>query len=233
MKKWMILTLSLLLALSLTACGRAERTEGGQSGAQTAAPAPPMTERAKAELEAQGFEVVSGEPAALESVEELFAACRDVEKYGGMAISEEWAATGVPTLGDLAALEDAGETVPFSDDPWEEKTVEETDITANMTPEEKAEWEEFQNTDWEAMAAETEELVAGFQSMGGEDLENAGGGSGTEDIDMDDLQRQLDEAERQAKEELENLPPEYHQYLPEGFDINDPLGGMDLDGLTE
>ena len=133
MKKWMILTLSLLLSLSLAACGKTDSGSNGDGGKQQAT-APPMTERAKAELEAQGFEVVSGEPAALESVEELFAACRDVEKYGGMTISEEWAATGVPTPGDLAALEDAGETVPFSDDPWEEKTVEETDITANMTP---------------------------------------------------------------------------------------------------
>lgn len=225
MKRVYSIILPLLALLCLVACsgGQTEQATGsGQTVGPVIAPIQTMTEKAKDSLAAQGFEVVDGE-VPMESVEELLAAARNIERYGGGGISEQWAATGVPNPEDLTALENGGTEVPFSDEPWEKKTVEVMDITKNMTAAEKAEWEEFQNTDWTEMTDGLEEMVAGFQDMGdGEsfpgDSEDIPDDMG--EIDMDDLQNQIDQALENAE-----IPEGYEPYLPDNIDIGALLGG--------
>lgn len=147
-----------------------------------------------------------------------------------------------PDLEEMAALQ--GETVEFSDEPWEAKGVELHDITEHMSPEEKAEWNEFAEMtaeDYEAMVAETEAMIAEFGELDGLVQQEDGswvmdesafygfGGEadgGMSDMpDEDELQQQIDDALAQAQEELEGME------LPEGYE--DLLGGLDLVSLLE
>ena len=131
-------------------------------------------------------------------------------------------------LTEMAALQ--GTTVQFSEEPWEtDKTVEGFDMeafTAEMTPEEKAEWDEMMSKteeDWAAeiaeMEAEMEEMVNSMNDSGGDDDDYDTGDIGDIEIpDMDDIQKQIEDA-------MKDIPDEYK-------DIFDGLGDLgDLEGL--
>lgn len=134
-------------------------------------------------------------------------------------------------LTEMAALQ--GTTVQFSEEPWEtDKTVEGFDMeafTAEMTPEEKAEWDEMMSKteeDWAAeiaeMEAEMEEMVNSMNDSGGDDDDYDTGDIGDIEIpDMDDIQKQIEDA-------MKDIPDEYK-------DLFGDLGGLgdlgDLEGL--
>lgn len=233
MKRAWICVLLLAALFSLTACGKTDSGSNGDGGKQQAT-APTLPEEAIEKLQEQGFEVVEqeSEPAPVD-VDALCAALFDVSAMtdsSGAPVSTLPESEGIPVnLGDAAKSK--GETVPFSDEPWEEKGVEVVDFTAMMTPEERAEYEAM---DWEAMTAEMESMVDGFADMGEGDFENYGGDTGgTEGMNDADIQQQLDDAMEQARQELEEfeIPEGYEEYFPDDFDPNDLLNDLDLNGL--
>ena len=248
-----ILALSLVLTLTLTSCGMLEDFIGGLLGGEDT-PADTdmssgednravtkMTDAALEALLAQGFEKVSDEEEAAETertVEELLQMLAD-----GTPMQDSSGAdygtlpqTFSVDLTEMAQLQ--GTTVQFSEEEWvTDKTVEEFDMedfTAEMTPEEKAEWDEMMSKteeDWAAeiaaMEAEMEELTNSLNGSGGDDTTDTGdtgdlGDLGDVEIpDMDDIQKQIEDA-------MKDLPDEYK-------DIFGDLGGLsdlgDLEGL--
>ena len=195
-----------------------------------------MTDAALEALMAQGFEKVPEEESDAEperTVDELLQALRD----GAPMTDSSGADYGtIPQtfsvdLTEMAALK--GTTVQFSEEPWEtDKTVEGFDMeafTAEMTPEEKAEWDEMMSKteeDWAAeiaeMEAEMEEMVNSMNDSGGDDDDYDTGDIGDIEIpDMDDIQKQIEDA-------MKDIPDEYK-------DLFGDLGGLgdlgDLEGL--
>ena len=242
-----ILALMLVLTLTLTSCGMLKNLIAGiLGGGDTPSDPDPsatdnravtkMTDAALEALLAQGFERVSdGEEAAEteRTVEELLQMLSD-----GVPMTDSSGAdygtipqTFSVDLTEMAALQ--GTTVQFSEEPWEtDKTVEGFDMeafTSEMTPEEKAEWDEMMSKteeDWAAeiaeMEAEMEEMVNSMNDSGGDDDDYDTGDIGDIEIpDMDDIQKQIEDA-------MKDIPDEYK-------DLFGDLGGLgdlgDLEGL--
>ncbi len=239
MKKITIFVLALALTLTLTSCSLVDSILGifnkeSSSGEDNRA-VTKMTDAALEVLLSQGFEQVSEEEEEAaeteRSVEELLQALRDGEPMTDASGAEYGALpqTFSVDLTEMAALQ--GTTVQFSEEPWEtDKTVEEFDMedfTAEMTPEEKAEWDEIMSMteeDWAAqiaeMEAEMEEMVNSFDDMDtGEYGENP---EDLEDLEIpsaEDIQKQIDEA-------LEGLPDEYKDMFGDLGDLGGLLGGL-------
>ncbi|MBQ3257741.1 MAG: hypothetical protein IKC03_00910 [Oscillospiraceae bacterium] len=243
-----ILALSLVLTLTLTSCSMLEDLIGGLLGSENT-PAETdvssgednravtkMTDAALEALLAQGFEKVSDdEEEAAETertVEELLQMLADgtpMQDSSGADYSTIPQTFSVD-LTEMAQLQ--GTTVQFSEEPWEtDKTVEEFDMedfTAEMTPEEKAEWDEMMSKteeDWAAeiaaMEAEMEELTNSMNDFGGDDTYDTGDLGDVEIPDMGDIQQQIEDA-------MKDIPDEYK-------DMFGDLGGLgdlgDLEGL--
>ena len=237
-----ILALMLVLTLTLTSCGMLENLLGGgdtpsDPSATDNRVVTKMTDAALEALLAQGFEKVSEEEEEAaeteRTVEELLQMLSD-----GVPMTDSSGAdygtipqTFSVDLTEMAALQ--GTTVQFSEEPWEtDKTVEGFDMeafTAEMTPEEKAEWDEMMSKteeDWAAeiaeMEAEMEEMVNSMNDSGGDDDDYDTGDIGDIEIpDMDDIQKQIEDA-------MKDIPDEYK-------DLFGDLGGLgdlgDLEGL--
>lgn len=234
-----ILALMLVLTLTLTSCTLIDNILGifmKEPSVEDDRAVTKMTDAALEALLAQGFERVSdGEEAAEteRTVEELLQMLSD-----GVPMTDSSGAdygtipqTFSVDLTEMAALK--GTTVQFSEEPWEtDKTVEGFDMeafTAEMTPEEKAEWDEMMSKteeDWAAeiaeMEAEMEEMVNSMNDSGGDDDDYDTGDIGDIEIpDMDDIQKQIEDA-------MKDIPDEYK-------DLFGDLGGLgdlgDLEGL--
>ena len=236
-----ILALMLVLTLTLTSCTLIDNILGifmKEPSVEDDRAVTKMTDAALEALLAQGFEQVSdGEEAAEteRTVEELLQMLKD-----GVPMTDSSGAdygtipqTFSVDLTEMAALQ--GTTVQFSEEPWEtDKTVEGFDMeafTAEMTPEEKAEWDEMMSKteeDWAAeiaeMEAEMEEMVNSMNDSGGDDDDYDTGDIGDIEIpDMDDIQKQIEDA-------MKDIPDEYK-------DLFGDLGGLgdlgDLEGLLD
>ena len=231
-----ILALMLVLTFTLTSCTLIDNILGifmKEPSVEDDRAVTKMTDTALEALLAQGFERVSdGEEAAEteRTVEELLQMLSD-----GVPMTDSSGAdygtipqTFSVDLTEMAALK--GTTVQFSEEPWEtDKTVEGFDMeafTAEMTPEEKAEWDEMMSKteeDWAAeiaeMEAEMEEMVNSMNDSGGDDDDYDTGDIGDIEIpDMDDIQKQIEDA-------MKDIPDEYK-------DLFGDLGGLgDLDDL--
>ena len=234
-----ILALMLVLTITLTSCTLIDNILGifmKEPSVEDDRAVTKMTDAALEALLAQGFERVSdGEEAAEteRTVEELLQMLSD-----GVPMTDSSGAdygtipqTFSVDLTEMAALQ--GTTVQFSEEPWEtDKTVEGFDMeafTAEMTPEEKAEWDEMMSKteeDWAAeiaeMEAEMEEMVNSMNDSGGDDDDYDTGDIGDIEIpDMDDIQKQIEDA-------MKDIPDEYK-------DLFGDLGGLgdlgDLEGL--
>ena len=234
-----ILALMLVLTFTLTSCTLIDNILGifmKEPSVEDDRAVTKMTDAALEALLAQGFERVSEEEEAAETertVEELLQMLKD-----GVPMTDSSGAdygtipqTFSVDLTEMAALQ--GTTVQFSEEPWEtDKTVEGFDMeafTAEMTPEEKAEWDEMMSKteeDWAAeiaeMEAEMEEMVNSMNDSGGDDDDYDTGDTGDMEIpDMDDIQKQIEDA-------MKDIPDEYK-------DLFGDLGGLgdlgDLEGL--
>ena len=236
-----ILALMLVLTLTLTSCTLIDNILGifmKEPSVEDDRAVTKMTDAALEALLAQGFERVSDgeEEEAAETertIEELLQMLSD-----GVPMTDSSGAdygtipqTFSVDLTEMAALQ--GTTVQFSEEPWEtDKTVEGFDMeafTAEMTPEEKAEWDEMiskTEEDWAAeiaeMEAEMEEMVNSMNDSGGDDDDYDTGDIGDIEIpDMDDIQKQIEDA-------MKDIPDEYK-------DLFGDLGGLgdlgDLEGL--
>ena len=241
-----ILALMLVLTLTLTSCGMLENLLGGILGGGDTPSDPSatdnravtkMTDAALEALLAQGFEKVSEEEEEAAETERTIEELLQMLKDGVPMTDSSGADYGtIPQtfsvdLTEMAALK--GTTVQFSEEPWEtDKTVEGFDMeafTAEMTPEEKAEWDEMMSKteeDWAAeiaeMEAEMEEMVNSMNDSGGDDDDYDTGDIGDIEIpDMDDIQKQIEDA-------MKDIPDEYK-------DLFGDLGGLgdlgDLEGL--
>ena len=233
-----ILALMLVLTLTLTSCTLIDNILGifmKEPSVEDDRAVTKMTDAALEALLAQGFEKISREEEAAETertVEELLQMLSD-----GVPMTDSSGAdygtipqTFSVDLTEMAALQ--GTTVQFSEEPWEtDKTVEGFDVeafTAEMTPEEKAEWDEMMSKteeDWAAeiaaMEAEMEELTNSMNDFGGDDTYDTGDLGDVEIPDMGDIQQQIEDA-------MKDIPDEYK-------DMFGDLGGLgdlgDLEGL--
>ena len=236
-----ILALMLVLTLTLTSCTLIDNILGifmKKPSVEDDRAVTKMTDAALEALLAQGFERVSDGEEAAETerpVEELLQMLSD-----GVPMTDSSGAdygtipqTFSVDLTEMAALK--GTTVQFSEEPWEtDKTVEGFDMeafTAEMTPEEKAEWDEMMSKTEEDWAAEIAEMEAEMEEMVNSMNEGSGdtdsGDDYTGDIgdieipDMDDIQKQIEDA-------MKDIPDEYKDLLGD-------LGGLgdlgDLEGL--
>ena len=234
MKKLWILALALAITLTLSSCDFIDSVLGlfkkDAASSEDSRAVTNMTDTALEALLAQGFEKVSEEEAAADTertVEELLQALRDGEPMTDSS-GAEYAAkaqTFSVDLTEMAALQ--GTTMQFSEEEWvTDKTVETFDMedfTAEMTPEEKAEWDEMMSKteeDWEAefagMEAEMEEMV---NSMN-EGSEDYSADTGDVEIpDMDDIKQQIDEA-------MQNVPDEYKDMIGDMDNLEELLGGL-------
>ncbi|MBQ4599715.1 MAG: hypothetical protein IJB19_07355 [Clostridia bacterium] len=246
-----ILALTLVLALTLTSCSMLEDLIGGLLGGEDT-PADTdvtsgednraitkMTDAALEALLAQGFEKVSDdeEEAAetertVEELLQMLANGTPMQDSSGADYSTIPQTFSVD-LTEMAQLQ--GTTVQFSEDAWvTDKTVEEFDMedfTAEMTPEEKAEWDEMMSKteeDWAAeiaaMEAEMEELTNSMNDSGGDDSYDTGDQGDLGDVeipDMDDIQKQIEDA-------MKDIPDEYKDMFGDSGGLGD-LG--DLEGL--
>ena len=243
MKKIFAILLSMLLVLSLAACG----SEAADAPAQSGEAADPnqfggdLLARIQAQQngEGSGGEAAAGANTsgagwqevdqsegfgAYRTEEELLAILESGELYTYETAFEQAAEPLV-----VEAEQEGGED--FTYDPGEgvsgtfsEAEAAETvkgglvylDWKSMMDPEALAEWEAFDPNDPE-MLAEMEELNRqGEEAQRQLDEIN-------ESIDMDEINRQMEEAMKEAQKELENIE------LPEGYE--DLLGGLDLGSL--
>ena len=235
-----ILALMLVLTLTLTSCTLIDNILGifmKEPSVEDDRAVTKMTDAALEALLAQGFEKVSGEEEEAAETERTIEELLQMLKDGVPMTDSSGADYGtIPQtfsvdLTEMAALK--GTTVQFSEEPWEtDKTVEGFDMeafTAEMTPEEKAEWDEMMSKteeDWAAeiaeMEAEMEEMVNSMNDSGGDDDDYDTGDIGDIEIpDMDDIQKQIEDA-------MKDIPDEYK-------DLFGDLGGLgdlgDLEGL--
>ena len=235
-----ILALVLVLTLTLTSCTLIDNILGifmKEPSVEDDRAVTKMTDAALEALLAQGFERVSGEEEEAAETERTIEELLQMLKDGVPMTDSSGADYGtIPQtfsvdLTEMAALQ--GTTVQFSEEPWEtDKTVEGFDMeafTAEMTPEEKAEWDEMMSKteeDWAAeiaeMEAEMEEMVNSMNDSGGDDDDFDTGDIGDIEIpDMDDIQKQIEDA-------MKDIPDEYK-------DLFGDLGGLgdlgDLEGL--
>ena len=235
-----ILALMLVLTLTLTSCTLIDNILGifmKEPSVEDDRAVTKMTDAALEALLAQGFEKVSEEEEEAAETERTIEELLQMLKDGVPMTDSSGADYGtIPQtfsvdLTEMAALK--GTTVQFSEEPWEtDKTVEGFDMeafTAEMTPEEKAEWDEMMSKteeDWAAdiaeMEAEMEEMVNSMNDSGGDDDDYDTGDIGDIEIpDMDDIQKQIEDA-------MKDIPDEYK-------DLFGDLGGLgdlgDLEGL--
>ena len=235
-----ILALMLVLTLTLTSCTLIDNILGifmKEPSVEDDRAVTKMTDAALEALLAQGFEKVSEEEEEAAETERTIEELLQMLKDGVPMTDSSGADYGtIPQtfsvdLTEMAALK--GTTVQFSEEPWEtDKTVEGFDMeafTAEMTPEEKAEWDEMMSKteeDWAAeiaeMEAEMEEMVNSMNDSGGDDDDYDTGDIGDIEIpDMDDVQKQIEDA-------MKDIPDEYK-------DLFGDLGGLgdlgDLEGL--
>lgn len=119
-------------------------------------------------LLADGFEPCAPGGMTDYSIEELLSALENGEHSPNSPL---WDTTAYTEDGQVDTSVEST-IAAFSDEPWEEKTVEAFDFTEGMTPEERAEWEALENTDWSEMFAETEAMItdttASLDGGGGE-----------------------------------------------------------------
>lgn len=219
MKKWIILLLTVLLTLTLAACGGEETPASGNSGAMQFGSE--LLERIQAG-EAAGWQEVDESEGfgAYRTEEELLAILESGELYTYETAFEEAAEPLVVEAeqeGGEDFTYDPGEGVSgtFSEAEAAEKVkggLVYVDWKSMMDPEALAEWEAFDPNDPE-MLAEMEELNRQGEEAQ-QQLDEA-----MEGIDMDEINRQLAEAQK----ELEGIE------LPEGYE--DILGGLDLGSL--
>ena len=235
-----ILALMLVLTLTLTSCTLIDNILGifmKEPSVEDDRAVTKMTDAALEALLAQGFEKVSEEEEEAAETERTIEELLQMLKDGVPMTDSSGADYGtIPQtfsvdLTEMAALK--GTTVQISEEPWEtDKTVEGFDMeafTAEMTPEEKAEWDEMMSKteeDWAAeiaeMEAEMEEMVNSMNDSGGDDDDYDTGDIGDIEIpDMDDIQKQIEDA-------MKDIPDEYK-------DLFGDLGGLgdlgDLEGL--
>lgn len=232
-----ILALMLVLTFTLTSCTLIDNILGifmKEPSVEDDRAVTKMTDAALEALLAQGFERVSEEEEEAAETERTIEELLQMLKDGVPMTDSSGADYGtIPQtfsvdLTEMAALQ--GTTVQFSEEPWEtDKTVEGFDMeafTAEMTPEEKAEWDEMMSKteeDWAAeiaeMEAEMEEMVNSMNDSGGDDDDYDTGDIGDIEIpDMDDIQKQIEDA-------MKDLPDEYK-------DLFGGLGGLgDLEGM--
>ncbi len=111
-----------------------------------------------------------------------------------------------------AAYTGEGKTVLFEESNVTDGEVGYFDWKSHMTEEELAEWEAFDPNDPEiqALLEQSDEATRQLEEAQNE----------MPDVDMDAIQQQIDEAMKEAKEELENLE------LPEGVDLDELMGGF-------
>ena len=243
MKKIFAILLSMLLVLSLAACG----SEAADAPAQSGEAADPnqfggdLLARIQAQQNGEGS---GGEAAA--GANTSGAGWQEVDQsegFGAYRTEEELLA--ILESGELYTYETAFEQAAgplvveaeqegsedFTYDPGEgvSGVVSEAEAAGKvkgglvyldwksmMDPEALAEWEAFDPNDPE-MLAEMEELNRqGEEAQRQLDEIN-------ESIDMDEINRQMEEAMKEAQKELENIE------LPEGYE--DLLGGLDLGSL--
>lgn len=245
MKKIQILVLALSLTLTLTSCGILDSLLNGlqdgkkhpaDTGAADDRAVTKMTDAALEALLSQGFEKVSAkEEEAAEAertVEELLQALRDGEPMTDSSGADYGTVpqTFSVDLTEMAALK--GETVQFSEEEWvTDKTVEPFDeeaFTAEMTPEERAEWDEMLSKteeEWAAemteMEAEIKQMVNSMNSSDGDASIDTGDIGDLEIPDMGDIQQQIEDA-------LGALPDEYKDLFGDLGSLGDlsDLGGL-------
>ena len=227
MKKLIALLLTVLLTLTLAACGgenaaqsgtEGQPADGGQFGGD-------LLERIQAG-EAAGWQEVDQSEGfgAYRTEEELLAILESGELYTYETAFEQAAEPLVveaETEGGEDFTYDPGEGVSgvFSEAEAAEAVkggLVYVDWKSMMDPEALAEWEAFDPNDPE-MLAEMEEL-----NRQGEEAQRQLD-EATEGVDMDEINRQMEEALKEAEKELEGIE------LPEGYE--DLLGGLDLNSL--
>ncbi len=241
MKKTILTILAILaLALSLTSCSlfgtkKPNETDGVSSGEITedtadmqknddykvVAPA----NASEATLVEEGFEKVEKKETKERTIEELLQALKDGEPMQDSSGADYFTIPQSFSEDPAEAELLNGTTVQFSEEPWEtEKTVEELDmeaLTAEMTPEEKAEWDEMTSMteeDWKAMLSETE---AGIEEM----INSMNEDSGTYEDGYTGDYPDMEEAEMPDMSDIQKQIDDAMQNLPEGFDISSILGG--------
>ena len=124
-----------------------------------------LTEKDLENLAEEGFTV---EQATGRTQEQLTAALTDWESV----------VNRTPPGADPDATEDPAQlqenTVQLSNEPWEDEEVKVEDWKSQLSPEELAMWEEFENTDWEAVVQDSESTAEEYQQML-EDMESMEG----------------------------------------------------------
>ncbi len=231
MKQLLSVLLSALLLLSLAACGVTDKLsdavadkiiENIRPGTNSGSAADPAAAQKGAEL-AKDLGLEDGGWIAADSETTPYGQYRSVEEweaiFDGQADYDNAPAPVEAEPPAPVAIEGAEggytggtKTITFDETKLGEDTgVEVWDWKAEMTPEELAEYEEFENTDWEAMIAEMEAEA----NRSSDEIDTQPG----EMPDMEDIQQQIDE----ALEGVE-LPEGFEQYLPGDFDLGSLLG---------
>lgn len=217
MKKLLTLLLCAALLTALTACGTADKLsdavadkiiESIQSGTNSGSTVDPAAAQKGAEL-AKDMGLTGSGWLAADSESTPYGQYRTVEEWEAI-FSGEMAYDNAPAPVEAeppapVAIENAEDsysggtkTITFDENNLGQDTgVEIFDWKAEMSPEELAEYEEFENTDWDAMRAEMEAEMGGMEDI--DDINDL-----TDMPNMDDVQSQLDEALKQAQKELED-----------------------------
>ena len=201
MKKLIALLLTLALLLSLTACGGGnapgESTASNQSSADPGEQTTDNTETQPQEAENVPFGQYHTE-------EELLAMLESGDFAEYLSVDPEVPTEPVDTDGD-EPYSGFSNAITFTDG-GDAEGVEFTDFMEELSPEQRAEWEEME----QAMSEERmEEMLDGMEEMSGmEDLEGAEGAGDAEDIDLSEY-GDIDLSEYGIE-----LPEGYEQYLP-------------------
>ncbi|MBQ3034364.1 MAG: hypothetical protein IJD28_08275 [Deferribacterales bacterium] len=126
-------------------------------------------------LMGQGFQLAVKEPAMKDmSINELNQALQNKEPLTD-STGAPYEHMPVTYSSEVPEMVDPGsQTAAFTDEPWDERTVVDADMTENMTPEEKAEFDEFMNTDWEAQSNEIINNISGITEGFGGNMNDSG-----------------------------------------------------------
>ena len=230
MKKLFAILFSLLLLLSLTACGGGnEETPAESGGSQTADPnsfGGDLLAKIQAGQSAGWQEVTEDQPFGQYHTEEELLAMLESGDFSAYEVTFEEAAEPVV----VTAEETGGEA--FTYDPMEGVTgtfseaegagkvkggVTYWDWRSELSEEDLAEWDAHDPND-----PETQAMMEDLERQSADAQQQLDEVTGT--IDMDEINRQMEEALKEAQKELEGVE------LPEGYE--DLLGGLDLSGLA-
>ena len=227
MKKLIALLLTVLLTLTLAACGgenaaqsgtEGQPADGGQFGGDLLA-------KIQAGQSAGWQEVTEDQPFGQYHTEEELLAMLESGDFSAYEVTFEEAAEPVV----VTAEETGGEA--FTYDPMEGVTgtfseaegagkvkggVTYWDWRSELSEEDLAEWDAHDPND-----PETQAMMEDLERQSADAQQQLDEVTGT--IDMDEINRQMEEALKEAQKELEGVE------LPEGYE--DLLGGMDLSGL--